>query len=209
MKSISSITKLVLLSALFSSPAFCGTMSFMGEANYAKPNYSPSLVGTDTKADSIYGGGIFLEEGLGSMFGIEIGGVYHPRKYELNSAILNQTVTQNMIQVPLVLRVHFGDLLSIAGGVYYGMYVGNVSYNNAIGGVSVASSSSYSSANLSKTDYGFATSAGINLPITTSLKIGIEARYNMGMKNNNTTPSSTQTMRFKELTAMAGLRFEI
>lgn len=155
-----------------------------------------------------FGGGGLIEFGLGPLFGLEIGALLVPRKYEVTRVTpASETVTteQKMVEIPLVFRAYLGKVLSLGVGAYYTSYTGNfeTSTKNNVTGAITNSSQTYAAAGRSESDYGFVSSLGIYLPLMPLLRIVLDGRYTVGVKDNVTGPGD---LKFNDIQVLAGLQ---
>jgi hypothetical protein len=102
------------------------------------------------------------------------------------------TATRTQIQLPLIFRFHFGNVLSLGAGAYYGIAQGKVKLKTEVAGLSSEEEQTYS-------EIGYSTS---NIQGVGSLRLNfggktmgflLEGQYLMGLKNISTGSSKVKT----------------
>ena len=199
------LSRLAVLSAVLgaslSAPnAHALRISLVGAANHTTPEIKPSW---DFTPGVGFGGGALVEFGMLPVFGIETGVLLVPRKYEVNSFYRWQ-VTQDMIQVPLVLRAHLGNILSVGFGGYYAKYRGDVEYRYARNTNAPPISGSHYSQGLTDDDYGWLASLAIYAPIAPMTRLVVDGRYVQGVKDNDLT---LYEKTFRDAQILFGIQF--
>ena len=175
------------------------TWRIYGVGNYsqfkAEVDGTASRFSTNRKLG--FGGGIGVEAMLGKMVSLEAGGAFIQRKSE----IAGTTTTFNFIEVPVLFRLWFGNIVNVGLGGYVGMGIGDIS--QSAGGVS--GTTTYALAGLKTLDYGALGSVGFDIPMGSSAGIFVEGRYAYGLANASDVAGVTG--KFNDMRAVAGFRF--
>lgn len=182
-----------------SNSAWALRASLVGAANYS----SPKVIGGTHQAIWDYGWGGLLEFSMVPFVGIEFGALYLPRKYEYSSFSTTTTITRNMVEFPVLLRAHVGSALSLGIGGYYGKYYENVHVTTQTGSSTSSYTATYGTQGVSDTDYGFATSIALYIPITPAARLLLDGRYTISAKDND---KGGGDLKFNDIQALAGLQ---
>jgi hypothetical protein len=157
-------------------------LSLVADGNFAQDVDS----GGGTSGDRALGigGGLLLETRSSPNFGIEVGGLYHARKFGTG----NVNYTLNAVQVPLLFRLYLSNYISLGLGGFFEYGVGDA----------------YAGNNVNKTNYGAMGSLGIYIPVGATTKFIIDGRYGYGLKDISDGPFNIKT---RDIQILAGLRF--
>ncbi len=150
-----------------------------------------------------WGGGLLVEAPLTDDLGIEIGGLYLNRKFEVGGNNLNFTRSVPTIFVPLEARFWLGNIFSVAGGGFYSLRIGDE--NNSINSGN-STLVSFDTGGRERNEYGLTAAATVNLASVDKTGLFIEARYNRGLSNSS--KNSAYEEKIDDLLLMAGLRFD-
>lgn len=176
---------LLILALLTPYSAHAMRFSVVGAANMSEPK----TAGTNYKASNGFGYGALLEFVPMPFFGMEMGVLSLPRKYETGVTTpdtYTSKISMKMIEVPLVLKAYLGHAMSIGIGGYWAKYKDSVTYENIYPGGSVTmNTKTLKEAGNSATDYGLVTSLGLYFPIAPLTRIIIDGRYTLGAKDND------------------------
>jgi hypothetical protein len=146
-------------------------------------------------------GGLSYSSSLTPFFSVELDGLYVRRKSDVTTTLGGVGSTgansQNVIEIPILFRVHLLPMINLGVGPYFAYGIGDL--------VASGTTQSYQAANTSRTDYGAEASAQLKFPIAPGLHLSAEVRYVVGLKEEST--SSTVSEKNKEVQAMAGLSF--
>lgn len=163
---------------------FAGASSAQAQTNFSLVGVGnlASFSNGSTSSDRTLGvgGGALLEFQSSPSFGLEFGVLYNPR---VQGDVVKYTA--NTVQVPVALRFHLSNYVSLGVGGYYASYLQNRSYG-------------------SDSDYGALGSLGIYMPIGAMTKFIIDGRYIYGLKDQN--PGFGET-KSRDIQILAGLRF--
>jgi hypothetical protein len=151
-------------------------LSLVGDFNFTSFDSN----GGSTDRTLAVGGGALLEFQSSPSFGLEIGALYNPRAQ--GDAV---KYTANTVQVPVALRFHLSNYVSLGVGGYYASYLQNRGYG-------------------SSSDYGALGSLGIYIPVGASTRFIIDGRYIYGLKDQNQGAGETKS---RDVQVLAGLRF--
>jgi hypothetical protein len=105
-----------------------------------------------------------------------------------------------------VLKAYLANVLSIGVGAYYATYSGDMKETTKTLSGSSTSNRSFAAASHEKSDFGLVTSLGIYIPISPVSRIILDGRYNIGMKDNNT---SAAELKYNDIQALLGIQFGI
>jgi hypothetical protein len=185
----------VLLSAASASQA--GTFSLVGVGDVSKPSFSDS---TDSYGSKIgYGGGILFDHGLAPWTSLEIGALYVGRKADDTTTGI--VASSHAIQVPVLIRWWMVPMFSIAGGGYYARGIGNIDNTDGSG---ASSTVSYADDGYKMNDYGLTGSVALRLPLSTSMRLYVDGRYNYGLANIS---SVSDTVKNRDIQVLVGFQF--
>jgi hypothetical protein len=147
---------------------------------------------------SALGWGSQVTVGLGDLLGAELGVIYQGEASIYGTAGSGSSLTQNFLDVPLMLRVSLIPHLSFMGGAYYGWGVGPNRYYATDGSITSGSGSN-------KHDYGQIFGASLQLPFQKHMKLRLESTYLHGNANISTGPYTEYT---RVLTFWIGGQFD-
>lgn len=180
---------LALLLLPLKSQAF--TAAIVGAVTNSTPSANS---GSNYEGKIGLGYGALIEGSLAPGVGLEIDVLSLKRKYE-NLAPPAVTTTQDLTEIPLLVRLHMGPFLSVGFGAYYARYTGKIHKGTQ--------EIDYANSSFSKDDFGAATSIGIYFPLLPGLKLLIDGRYTLGVTDNDT---SSAELKFNDVLLLAGLR---
>lgn len=150
---------------------------------------------------SALGWGTQVTVGLGRTLGAELGVIYlgEASTYGTpSSGGTGNSLTQNFLDVPLMLRLTLIPNLSFMGGAYYGWGVGPNRYYATDGSITSGTGSN-------KHDYGQIFGASLQLPFQKHMKLRLESTYQHGNANISTGPYTEHT---RVLTFWIGGQFD-
>ncbi|RZA03738.1 MAG: hypothetical protein EOP11_15915 [Proteobacteria bacterium] len=155
-------------------------LSLVADGNFAQNVTDGGATSGDRQLG--LGGGILLENRSSPNFGIEVGALYHARKFDT----LLGAYTLNSVHVPLLLRFYLSNYISLGLGGFFEYGVGDA----------------YAGNNVNKTNYGALGSLGIYIPVGATTKFVIDGRYGYGLKTIGGSDIKT-----RDIQILAGLRF--
>jgi hypothetical protein len=190
------------LALLTSTPAFALKLSGVGVADWS----TPKVIGSDYKALPSYGLGALLEFRVMPFVGFEIGALSVPRRFEYVKPNTENKVQykMKMTQIPVQLKAYLGRSIAFGVGAYYAKFNETGSYDITIDGVTTSGTDTLASQNQSASDYGLVTSLALYFHIAPFTKFLIDARYTMGIKDNN---PGVGTTHYNDVQALTGLQF--
>jgi hypothetical protein len=186
----------------FSQSASAETGVLLGY-NIWSPAVSTTIAGASVSSASKgdFLAGLSYTTSLTPFFSLEIDGLYVTRKSDTTVSILGSSSTgvtsQNVIEVPILFRVHLLPMVNLGVGPYFAYGVGDFT--------SSGTSQSYQAASTSRTDYGAEASAQIKFPIAPGIHVSAEGRYVLGLKEEST--NSSTSAKNREIQVLAGLTF--
>jgi hypothetical protein len=169
------------------------------------------ITGTPTVTGSFgIGGGLLFDIPLAMGVGFEFGGLYLPRKIEVNGQTLTPkaddvTSTYHEIQVPVLLKFRLLPMVHIGVGGYWATAMGSIDAEDATTSANSNSSETYSAAGLKSSDYGLLGSFGFSLPLGAGgTHFMVDGRYAYGLENIST---GTDTVKNRDVEVLVGLSF--
>jgi hypothetical protein len=136
------------------------------------------------------------------MTSIQLGLLYLTRKSE---AGVGNEISVKGLQIPLMVRISPIDFVSVGGGAFYTIGMGDVTAKNTV--TNAEASSSFETAGISKSDVGLVLGAALKFPLAPTLSLLADARYLLGLKDVSTSAAlETKTHDFQVL---LGLNFGI
>ena len=213
------------LEAILANPSHvhAAKISVVGAGEISKLTSDPSttsVAGVSTTFSSAskqsYGLGMLLGMSVGPVIELESGLLLINRKYQLTTAAngKNQTdsYAQKAVQLPLLLRLHLGNLLSVGAGGYVAVGTGSVVDNNDGGftGQPKTTTGTYATQSIKNKDFGVMASAAINLPIAPMVSILFDARYILDLSDVNASPTSSSppvSHKYQDAQFLLGLQF--
>ena len=124
-----------------------------------------------------------MEGSLSPAWGLEFGALYFEREWTYTGAQTNQQ-SMDVIEFPVLARLHFAHFLSLGGGLYYARY----------SGTTITSTTS---------DFGLAGSARISIPAG-GTHLFVDGRYTYAVTDTNLTAGSVQ---FRDVQILFGITF--
>jgi hypothetical protein len=153
-----------------------------------------------------FGGGAILDFHLMERTQFEVSGLYINRKTD--DTTTGVITSSNAIQVPVLLRFYLHPMFSIGVGGYWAHGIGTVKTEDS--GGDVTSTGSYASQSLKTNDDGLVASVAVRFPITQTMRLLVDARYNYGLSNVYTDPLGTGgTSKNRDIQALVGLQFAL
>ena len=202
-----SLSVIVLL-ALFNSGASAWALPSMGVAvvgagtleNYNQSTTSRTSLISNHREFGFPGGGLLVDFDLGS-FQLQSGLLYLQHKY--GNSEFQFDVTEQTIDLPILLRYKIFPMLSIGAGVYAARFVGHQTVflmNSGTVGNTLVVDEPYPSS----MDYGFLLSAALAIPVG-FYDVVADGRYAQGLKNLALDPTNNSLKR-NEFQFFAGIR---
>ena len=167
---------LAFVALFFSLPAQAARLSFVGVANSSQPTQP----GTEFTPATAYGGGALLEFRLLPMIGLELGGLYAPRKasYSTVTPVISKvTVTTKVYEFPALLKLHLGHFFAFGVGGYYAKGKGDATVETDIGGAKTTQNETFAQLQQSDSDYGIATSLALTTRLAPLTYFLLDGRY--------------------------------
>ena len=117
------------------------------------------------------------------------------------------TLTTNWIQVPLLFKLWPTDFFAIGLGGYLGFGVGDVSGEVSAndGSGSLSGSTSHETVGMKTLDYGLLADMGFHIPVTQTLRLSIQGRYEYGLANLTKNTDNNQSMELRSIEGIVGL----
>lgn len=160
------------------------------------PDFSSSeanVTNSSSTAKVSFAGGLFYEKPLLSWLKLETGGLMASRKFDLTATVNGTKVgSQNlatMLEVPLLLRLAFGRVLSLGAGPYYALSVGSRPPGTKT------------------TEYGYMGSVRLYLSRKMPMGLFLDARASQTASNAATSPN--QTLRFRDYMGFVGIEIPL
>lgn len=182
MKNFLKIGSILCLGAMLSAPAHALVgFGIKGGVNLNNASYSVGGTAVDNSFKSGMGfmGGLGIEAGMGPI-GLLVDVLYAQRKYVFGSAFGSSAdgyITAPSIYIPVQAKFSLMPMFAFTAGGYYSLAIGKSKTYSAAGNELTSEDG----------DPDFGAVAGISLNLA---MLSIEARYNLGLKNQDTDPDS-------------------
>jgi len=150
-----------------------------------------------------YEGGLGVDIGMGPI-GVLVDVLYAHRSVGFGSGatLLNGAeVSFNSLLVPVQARFSIIPMLSLTGGLYYSMVLGDGTLTTASG-----AESTIEFADSAKSDFGAVAGVGVSLPLGVTT-LTLEARYLYGLKNTADAPTGDEASKNRAIEVLAGFTF--
>jgi hypothetical protein len=174
-----------------------GSITQLAGTNLPDPTFKSGELGI--------GAGSAIEFPVGRTVGIEVGLLYLKRRLtqEFSNAGIVYADT-NYLYIPVLMRLHFGKVLSLVAGAYIANGFGNVKMINASGSVVEGT---FGDAQIVKPDLGITAGLGINIPIRPFLQLIMEGRYSHGIVNVGTAIPVDAIVNYTDIIGLFGIQF--
>ena len=173
-----------------------GNMANLEATNLPDPLFTRGSLGL--------GEGFGLEFRFGKWIGLEVDALYVSRNINQDFSSLGVVKLESKyFNLPVQLSLHLGRYLFISGGVYAAAGIGSVTLTDPAGEVV---QSSFSDAQLIRTDLGVVFSAGFNIPINSWASLTLQGRYQRGLKNVGFEIPADSNIQFSDLMSIVGLK---
>jgi hypothetical protein len=180
------------------------TLNLVGVGDLTKASNSYNNDSYGSKVG--FGGGAILDFHLMERTSFEVGGLYINRK--VDDTTVGTITSSHAIQVPVLLRFYLHPMFSIGIGGYWAHGVGNI--NNEDSNGNITSTVSYAANDTKTDDEGLVGSVAVRFPLTQTMRLLIDARYNYGLTNVYTDPSGVgATSKNRDIQALVGLQFAL
>jgi hypothetical protein len=178
-------------------------LTVLGGVNYAAPTQRTAGVDIHQTGNATPTFGLFGSTSLfSSAFTIETGVVSLTQQSERDNFVPFVTQKMQFIQVPLLLRYHLDQSISLGVGGYAAFAQGNVQTTQT----SVTTETPYETLFLNKTDAGLLLNIHVRFAMAPPFYAIIDARYQHGLMNMAKTQNDLLNTR--SVQAMAGLSYE-
>jgi hypothetical protein len=146
---------------------------------------------------------------LAPPFRLEVGGLYVRSKVDYTAASSPYTEQFNGVQIPVLIRFGFNRFISFGVGGYYTHFIGQ--YTDTNDATSLSSSGNYSDNGLSSGEFGLVGSLAIHVPITYTVDLTVDGRYNYGLTNivSNSALAGENSEKLRDVQALVGLTFHM
>jgi hypothetical protein len=150
-----------------------------------------------------YGGGVLIGFRMLRTVSLELGSLYLPRGYQLNSSDgTNSQLTLKSIQVSLGLRFDVLKAVYLGMGAYFSHVLGGATFLQSDGTTSEAT---LADARFGADDYGVMANVGIHLPLLSRVQLVLDGRAFFGLQNISKVPGST--IFLSDYMVLGGFRF--
>ena len=131
--------------------------------------------------DSVLGGGLGTFVPLSDFFGIEADLVYFSRDVFVRGAgdDINR-LRSKYLELPIQLKLMISQFIRVGGGIYFAKGFGPVTLTHADGS---KRTTSFTDADISSNDFGVIGSGVARFPVSDSIQVFAEVRYQRGLKN--------------------------
>lgn len=186
------------LSLAFTNAASAAVISVVGLQDTSNISTNSAMA---TGSSSGTGEGLLLAFHLGERTSIETGALQFTRKWTDTTSGNNDTLSGQIIEVPLVFQLHLVHWFSLGVGGYYSTNSGNLTESGTV----TNSSLGYGSYGIAGTDYGLVGSAALHFYLGHGIMLRLEERYTQGTPNLALT--SGAQFHNRDLQTLAGLSF--
>ncbi len=195
-KSLSLVVLAALTTVAFAQPAHAlVNVSAVGSFNITNPKLDPS--NALVTAGNGFGGGALISFPLMTAFELETGLLYTPFVTHIGLAPLEANLTQKYLVIPVIARFTLLPLISFGAGISYGIKSGDLTSDNSL----------FSTAGMSaKNNLGLTGSIALRLPLAPAFGILVDARYTLGLTDQDDSASS---QKFNQIQILAGLNFKL
>jgi hypothetical protein len=202
----------------FATQASALELVILGGPSISDPSFSKTSVPTDTVTDSATASGVGFTFGalvrlpLSPDFQLETGLTYLQRNYTisvLGGANYSFDETLKGIHIPVLIRAHIIDSLSVGLGGYlvheFGdVYDSNVILNNQ---AQADAANSYDQNQYNRNDFGLEGSIAYDLPLSNGYSATVDVRYLLGLTDFGA--GSSTSLKSRDVLFMAGLKLAI
>lgn len=145
------------------------------------------------------GAALLFEANVNSYIGIETGGIFIDRQYDVKVGNLRLVEDVKRLHVPILLRLWPADFVSIAAGPFASFKVGNTTRTIEIG--NIASADLKTSAD-QEAQYGLDAAVTFNIAVYNKTGLFVEGRYSSPFEKEENETSD-------EATALIGLKLSL
>lgn len=145
------------------------------------------------------GAALLFEANVNSYIGIETGGIFIDRQYDVKAGNLRLVEDVKRLHVPILLRLWPADFVSIAAGPFASFKVGNTTRTIEIG--NIASADLKTSAD-QEAQYGLDAAVTFNIAVYNKTGLFVEGRYSSPFEKEENETSD-------EATALIGLKLSL
>lgn len=204
MKSIHALILLVLIS--FSTAAKAFHVAPVVGVNFFSPKEELGGVANQNLGGRLgLGFGGLVDFSLFPGFQLQTGALLLNNNYQtLVVNVPNANFGISSLHIPVMVRFSGLPIVSFGAGLYYGMFMGNVSRTDPTSGALV-SETTLEAAGISSSDLGGIVSVGLDFPLAV-ISLYVDGRYYFGLKNLYTA-ATTDTLKSSGVLVLAGLKF--
>ena len=205
----------VLATSLFAaSDASATTFKVMGAgnllSNHLEPTPAAGFTITSAKGKFAFGGGASMVFG-GPAFGVEVGGSYLTSEGTVTLAggsSGDASIKYSYLQIPLLMRLNLGRVISVGVGGYYNKHLGKVTTTDVNGTTesSFDTASTGTGVAMKGSSYGLLGSLGFDIPLGASTGLVIDGRYAYGLAEVSM-DTAQYAWKPVDIQAYVGLRF--
>jgi hypothetical protein len=173
-------------------------------SSVAQTNSAGTSVSSYTTQGMGYEGGLGVDIGLGPI-GVLVDVLYAHRSVGFGSgaiaALNGSDLSFNSLLVPVQARFSIIPMLSLTGGLYYSMIMGDGTLTSSSG-----TETTLTFADSAKKDFGLVGGVGVSLPLGVTT-LTLEARYLYGLKNTADAPTGDESSKYRAIDVLAGVTF--
>ena len=149
----------------------------------------------------VYGGGLLFEFKFTRIIAFELGTLYMPRGFVMNTNPAVE-VTFTTLQLPFLMKLYFLPSIAVGIGAYYTRGINSISNSSATGSTTTTN---YDSFTYSPTDYGAVFSLSLKLAFMGAGAIIVDGRALYGLPNISQQAGISNTLSDYQI--LVGLRF--
>lgn len=145
------------------------------------------------------GAALLFEANVNSYLGVETGGIFIDRQYDVEAGSLRLVENVKRLHVPVLFRLWPADFISLAAGPFASFKLGNTTRTIEIGNVTAAQLETSADKD---TQYGIDAAVTLNLAVYNKTGLFIEGRYSSPFEKEDNESSD-------EATALVGVKLSL
>lgn len=188
----------------FAAPGSLALVVMPSLTNVRNDTDLPAEQGIDSKRKLGWGGGVLFDAPLANALSLGIGALYNERKFQIGTGSVRLERKVPTVFVPIEAKFWFGNVLSVGGGAFGAVKVGDVTDTAVVGSGTLTSTSA---SDHETVEYGLTASANLLFPVASRTGLIAGARYLYGLKNGS--KNALYDERIDDLALQVGLSFSL
>jgi hypothetical protein len=172
-----------------------GAISIVGVSDTSSISATGKTVGSQTA----FGGGLLIGLPLAMRLSIETGALYFNRNWT-DTTTGSNTLSSQVLEVPVLLKFHL-RFLSIGAGGYYSSNIGSLNETGTVNNSSLG----FGQYGINPYDYGLIGDVGVHIPLGRGFLLRVDGQYLYGLVNIATAPANT--VQYRDFQVLAGFTF--